>query len=206
MRPSDMDRYQLYISDHPGDTAAIRVYDSMLKRVLLTWQGAVAREMLDSDMLPFCVRAASCHGCDKGLIQRLTLAAAAIGMALDRGGESGRLRRRLASLDRRLSPLHHYIAQMLFSHPDRHFGHEEILCLLTLQNPSSCRVRIQTHLEDLVAWEVVQRVTVGNDRVFYDIDTTPHLHVYDPISGELADAPNVGVVIGDQAALAAPGS
>jgi len=189
-----MDRYQVYITDHPGDIAAVRVYDSLLKRILLTWRGVVAREIIDSGMLPFCVRAVGCHGCDKGMIQKLTLTATAISIALDQGEKPDELRRRLAQLDRRLPAFHQHIARLLFANPGKHFAHEEIVCLLTLQNPCACRERIDTHLDDLVAWEVVQKVVVGGDRVFYDINTEPHLHVFDPVSGELADAPSAGVL------------
>ena len=189
-----MDRYQLYVSDQPGDTASIRVYDGMLKRVLLTWQGAVAREMLDSAMLPFCIRATSCHGCDKALIQKLTLAATAISLALDLGEEAEGLRRRLEKLDRRLSAFHHHIASLLFAHPGKHFAHDEIVCLLTLQNPCICRDRIEAHINDLVDWQVVQRIAVDRDRKFYDVNTEPHLHVFNPRSGELHDAPDNGVL------------
>ena len=189
-----MNRYQLYVADNPGQNPSIRVYDSVLQRVLLTWNGAIAREILDAGFLPYCVRAAGCHGCDKNLVKELTMSAAAISMLLDRGQQDCRLRRRLEDLDLRLPASHHRVAATLFAYPDRHLGHEELICLLTLRDPAVYRGRVERELDDLVAWNVIQRITVSQDKVFYDINTSPHLHVFDAACDELRDAPTDGVI------------
>jgi Fe2+ or Zn2+ uptake regulation protein len=187
-------RYQLFVSDSPGDAATIRIYDSVLKRILLAWQGEVARRLIESHLLRYCAQSASCHGCDKKLVHTLALTAASIAMDLEHRSGHDLLSVRLQELDRHLPAFHTCIANVLFSHPGRHFGHEEVVCLLSLRNPSVCRRQIDDHLDDLVRWQVVQRVAVDRNHVFYDINTTPHLHVYCERRQELFDAPVAGVL------------
>ena len=189
-----IDRYQLYVSDQPGETVAIRVYDGMLKRILLKWQGEIARQLLDSDILPLAARCDGCRRCDKDRVHKLTLAAAAIATALDVGRNADALRQRLDQLKLRLSPFHMHIARLLFTYPDKHFAEEEIICLLTLQTPCVGRRRILLHLDELVRWKLIQRIVVAADRAFYDINTRPHLHVYCRRTHELHDAPSDGVL------------
>lgn len=189
-----MDRYQLFVSNQPGDAVAIRVYDSMLKRIIVKWQGEVARQLLESEVLPCDGKAFGCRRCDKALIRKLTLTAAAIVAAIDTEQSADRLRRRMHDLDIGLTPFHSHIARLLFAYPERHFAHEEVICLLTLQNPSVNQKRIANHLDDLVRWHVIQRIDVGRAHVFYDTNTRPHLHVYCPQAHELHDAPDEGVL------------
>ena len=189
-----MDRYQLFISNPPGKAVAIRIYDGMLNRILLKWQGEIARRLLDADILPYAARCDGCRRCDKDLIHKLTIAAAAIAATLEADDRNEFLQRRLEKLDRRLSGFHAHVASLLFAHPERHFGHEEVVCLLSLNNPCVSRRRIFEHLDDLVRWQVIQRINVDDDHVFYDINTDPHLHIYCRRTHELVDAPRDGVV------------
>lgn len=191
---AETNRYQLYVSDAPGEAAAVRVHDSVLNRILLAWRGAVARRLIDSQLLRFCARSASCHGCDKKLIRELAMTAASIAMSLEHRADVDLLSRRLRELDLRLPALHAHIANLLFAHPERHFAHEEIVCLLSLTRPSLCRRQVDECLDELVRMRVVQRVDVDGAGVFYDIDTRPHLHVYCERTRELFDAPGAGVL------------
>lgn len=189
-----IDRYQLYVSDQPGEAVAIRVYDGVLKRILLKWQGEIARQLLDSNILPLAARCDGCRRCDKDLVHKLTLAAAAIATALDIGRDSDALRQRLDRLQLSLSPFHMHIARLLFSCPEKHLAEDEVICLLTLQNPCVSRRRILLHLDELVRWKVIQKIVVAGDRAFYDINTRPHLHIYCRRTHELHDAPSDGVL------------
>lgn len=91
-----MARYQLHVSDRTGETPAVRIYDNALNRILLSWQGDVAREMLEKGIVPRCKRAAEQLDCDKVLIRELALKAAAISMSLHHNASdkvrSGRVR------------------------------------------------------------------------------------------------------------------
>ena len=189
-----MDRYQLYIVDKEGKSSAIRVYDRLRSRILMMWQGEVARRLIDSSLLVAGPDCGSCQRCDKNLVRRLALAAASIATDIDHKNGADRLLRRLQRLNRDVSPFHAEIAGMLFAYQHRHFAHEEIVCLVTLHNPSICRQRIEDHIDELVQWNVIQRIAVDAGRVFYDINTEPHLHVYCPRKQELHDAPTDGVL------------
>ena len=101
---------------------------------------------------------------------------------------------RLRRLGRRLTKLHERIANVLFARPGWHYAHDDVVCTLALCLPVVGRRRVEQHLDDLVRWLVIQRIVVDTNNVFYDIDTTPHLHVFDARSRELHDAPEAGVL------------
>lgn len=75
-------RYRLSIARVPGGAAALEVHDNVRGCPLLGWQGDVARQMLDSGILPAEYCRAGCHGCDKSLVQRLIMAGAAAEMRI----------------------------------------------------------------------------------------------------------------------------
>ncbi len=78
---------------------------------------------------------------------------------------------------------------MLFDHPGRHLSDQQVTSLLQLQYPSIDGQCVASLLDDLVSWEVIQRVEVDAHRRFYDIDTRPHLHLYCAETDELCVAP-----------------
>jgi len=75
-------RYRLSIARVPGGAAALEVHDNERGCPLLGWQGDVARQMLDSGILPAEYCRGGCHGCDKSLVQRLIMAGAAAEMRI----------------------------------------------------------------------------------------------------------------------------
>ena len=75
-------RYRLSIARVPGGAAALEVHDNVRGCPLLGWQGDVARQVLDSGILPAEYCRAGCHGCDKSLVQRLIMAGAAAEMRI----------------------------------------------------------------------------------------------------------------------------
>ncbi len=103
---------------------------------------------------------------------------------------------RHARLGVRLAGLHKLIARMLFAHPGQHLSAEDVRCLLLVEFPSLALSdhQISTCLADLARWRVIQRIEVDAENVFFDIDTTPHLHVFDPRTRELRDANAQGIV------------
>jgi len=101
---------------------------------------------------------------------------------------------RLKDLGQQLTELHILIARVIFSHPGSHFCEQDVICLLLLEYTSFEEFPITSQLEDLARWNVVQRIEVDADNVFFDINITPHLHLFDPDTRELCDAPLRGVV------------
>lgn len=104
------------------------------------------------------------------------------------------LAQRLKRLERCLVAPHQQIARLLFAYPGNHFSGEEVSCLMLLECPSLEGQRINAQLDDLARWQVIQRIEVDADNVFYDIDTRPHLHLFDAGSRQLSDAPVHGIM------------
>ena len=183
-------RFRLFISDRASPMPAIRVYDSSRQGVLLRWQGEVASHLLKAGNLPLRYLTNGSHDCDKGLLRRLTIAAAALQMKSERqdapeGGDRPH---------RDIPPLHHCVATLLFDHPDHHFAGEEVVCLMALRYPCIAPRHVTRVLGDLVDWNVIQRIAIDAETEFYDLDTRPHLHVYDARARELRDAEVSGVL------------
>lgn len=187
-------RYRLYVSDQPGLPAQIRVYDRALGRVLLKWQGELARRMLDSDGFLDRRLPNGCHDRDKALVRRLVLAAAKLSLLPARNGRSDELERRLRHLGRPIPLLNRKVAAFLYQHPGQHFEESEIVCTLTSDDLFCQAGPIHRALEELVQWDVIQRIKVDEDNVFYDIDTRPHVHVFDARTRALSDVPASGVL------------
>lgn len=78
-------RYSLSVARVPGGATAVEVRDSHRDCPLVGWQGDVARQMLDSGVLPLEYCRVGCHACDKSLVRRLIMAGAAAEMRLDAG-------------------------------------------------------------------------------------------------------------------------
>ncbi len=104
------------------------------------------------------------------------------------------LRQRLQRLQVQIEGPHLHIARMLFKYPGNHFSAAAVLSLMLLEYPVFSRSIITPELDDLAHWSVVQRIEIDADNVFYDINTTPHLHLFDPVTRELRDAPASGFV------------
>lgn len=169
----------------------------MYERRLARWQGRMANRLLVSQTLPERYRASGSHPCDKHLVRRIMMTAAAVGLTSAESDNRpvdirvGRLR---ANRSRR-SGLHDRILELLHGHPSYHFSQHDLICLVGLESPCIDAATIAAHLEDIVRWRLVQRIEVDTDNVFFDINTTPHLHVYDARFRRLLDAPSSGFVI-----------
>ena len=159
---------------------------------MLKWRGEVARRLLALAGLPDRIRTSGSHPCSKKLLKCLSLAAAKIELELSR---SEALSDRLAGLREDIPPAHRRVAEMLFNHPGKHLSEQQVVGVLQLQHPCIDTRCVVPLLDDLVAWNVIQRVEVDARRRFYDIDTRPHLHVYCAGTDELIDAPGLRGVI-----------
>jgi Fe2+ or Zn2+ uptake regulation protein len=104
------------------------------------------------------------------------------------------LDRRLRRLGVNLTGSHRMVATVLFAHPGYHLSRTEVCCLLSLERMPFSREKVVRWLDDLVHWRVIQRIDVTGGHTFYDIDTRPQLHLFDPRTGTLRDGTVQGVV------------
>lgn len=198
--PHPARRYRLRAQRVP--VPRLRVVDLLQDADLADWHGHIAERLLDCGLLPASLAAGGdCYGC-KNLIQRLALLAASESMVtLPSADETDRavptpcsLTRRLRILNLRLSSDEHSIARLLFGHVDRHLSTGDVACLLGLRNAPVTDRRVEAILQALVEKQVIQRLPVHDGPTFYDIDTRPHLHIYDRDSNTLRDADVHGIV------------
>ena len=101
---------------------------------------------------------------------------------------------RLRAREDHRSSLHNQILRLLFAHSGYHFSENDIVCLTKLETPGIDAHRIVKHLGDIVGWRLVQRIEIDPANVFYDTNTSPHLHVYHARNRTLSDAPSDGIV------------
>ena len=216
---TENDRHRLIVEQSPARVVRVRIEDRTNGRTLLEWSGALARHLLQSGALPQAAFRRADYDCDKALIRHLTLTGAAAQLAvdqiaeLDAAGERPRQERRLRPVRSAgdLSPVeqmkerldetgrylpgpHQLVARTLFSRRGEHFSEPEVVCLLSLECPSMRTSLIQACLDDLTTWKVIQRIVIDDENVFYDVDMRPHLHIFDPATRSLIDAPRAGVV------------
>ena len=210
-RPA-LNRYRLHVTARESNAAALSVHDQTLSFPVLEWRGAFARRLLDSNPLSPRDLANGTHGLDKSDLQKLALAAVSIAMSSGPHAHRAQIHRdadvraraelalslRLKRLRIRIPAFHTRVARLLFRYPGKHLLREDAVGMTALEYPSIDRPRIQSLLDDLVRWRVIQRIEAGietgKEHVFYDIDTTPHLHLYRSQTGELDDAPDTGVL------------
>ena len=88
------------------------------------------------------------------------------------------------------------IARLLFAKPGQHFSTQDVACLFLLECPSLVFTegRLAACLDELAYWGVIQRIEVDGENIFYDINTNPHLHVYNSRTRELRDANLQGIL------------
>ncbi len=212
-------RYRLRVQRHPGGSERVRVEDRNSGDVLLEWSGPYARHLLQSGALPNSALRSADYACDKSLIRHLTLTCAAAKLAMGQIAElesvetrpraaprlrpvsamrkpspTERLIERLDECGRRLPGPHLVVAKTLFERQGEHFSESDIVCLMSLECPSMRTSLVHNCLDDLTEWSVIQRIVIDVDNVFYDIDMSPHLHIFDPATRRLTDAPSAGVL------------
>ena len=187
-------RFRLLVDNGSLGPTTLEVVDRGAQHRLAQWRGPIAKRLLESAALPRLFKQSGTHECDKAFVQQLMLAAAVID--LPREITCARRCGPIPCRDRRdddgRSVLHIRLVQMLNAHPGHHFSQDDIVCLTLLENPALNASRIILHLDDIVRWRLVQRIRIDDDHVFYDLDTRPHLHVYDTRRRILMDAPDKG--------------
>ena len=187
--------FVLRITRRAAHDVTITIRHAASQAIVVEWRGETARHLLESQPLKPTLLHENTRALSNAQVKTLTLAAAAMNMAAasECPAATEALKQRLAERGLRLPCLHRRIAAVLFEHPGKHFDQTEATCAVLLQHPMLCEARVSSALDQLAAWSVLQRIEVG-DCVFYDIDTSPHLHVYCERTQQLFDAPLTGVV------------
>ena len=201
-------RYRLHATRTP--TPGLRVIDTFRNAALADWRGAVAERLLSSDLLPASLSAGrDCYAC-KGLVQRLAMLAASEGMKPSRHSVGCKqsetqprrsvdypfcpLEHRLRRLDVCLNREQRRVAELLFKHAGDHLSLSEVTCLLNLDHAPVTNDFVCVLLAELAEKQVIQILSISDGPTFYDVDTRPHLHIYDRASNTLKDACVHGVV------------
>ena len=197
-------RYHIDISGYSSQDPLIFVTDRVRRRTILQWQGAIAGRLLESTALPLASMKNGRHDCDKPLMQRLAMAGAAATSSLA-DGRRRKVESRTGSCTehavvtsesttRRQAVLHGCVVRLLEDFPKQHLAEEDIVCLMQFRMPCVSGTQVKMALDDLAAWKRIQRITVQGGSAHYDLDTRPHLHIYDARTRELRDAPGSGVL------------
>ncbi len=181
-------RYLLQVSGSQTASLSLRVHDLDRNRVILQWNSAIGQRLLASPAAPVGARRNGFFPLTKRGVKRLTLVAMSIRMVLD---APGRRRER-----RRQKPgLHRYVADMLRERAGEHLLAEDIVASVLARLPATDPALVERCLGELVDHGKIQRIAIDAATIFYDADTRAHLHVYDPDSRTLTDAPTQGVIV-----------
>jgi len=198
-------RFRIVLDRCPFGIRTLVVIDRRSGHRMFRWHGNVVDHLVDCGVIESQAPDRAVQLRDKAFVQHLAMAATSARMAVERAEapascaepsapESHALDARLEALGALLDRGQERVARLLFAHPGHHFNRFEICCLLELEQVPVHQRRVDRWLEELVGLGLIQRIEVSADRVFYDIDTRPHLHVYYPGSGELRDAGSEGVI------------
>ena len=168
-------RYRLVVMPCPDSGVRVQVVDCRDGFQVFDWRGYVARHLLNSGELDReQARLCGCYPCTKTKAWHLALVAAAA-----RTVYTG------------LSPLHQRVTGLLLSNPSHHHTADDVGTLLAAECREVAGDALAACLDDLVARNVVQRIDVDAQNVFYDVNTRPHEHVFDPVTRTLADATSI---------------
>ncbi|MEM1439856.1 MAG: hypothetical protein AAF545_15170 [Pseudomonadota bacterium] len=186
---------------------AVSVVHVATRQCMAEWRGEVARQLLVSPAFRHLVDGDGDYPCSQACVHQILLGAAAIEAGLEglhwrrdtalapaanhsevtAGFAPEPLRKRLARARIMLDGDTQFVARLLFDHPGEHFTARDVVCLATLVSPALKPIDVEEALAELAGVGVIQRIAIDNGPVFYDIDTRPHAHHYDPSSGQLRD-------------------
>ena len=197
-------RYRVSVEIRPGHAPKISVTDKHSGRVLLNWRGDVAKKLLDLDAVRRRAQHSRSFDCDKPLLKRLAIAGAAASrqVGVQHGEPKPALPQNVVrkcdapdtQTTSRWSSLHGVLTGLLQEFQKQHLAEEDIVCLMQFRLPCIPRRQVREALSDLADWNHVQQITVPTGAVHYDLDTRPHLHVFDAATQQLRDAPESGVL------------
>lgn len=86
------------------------------------------------------------------------------------------------------------IARVLFARR-QHLSADQVLAMVSADDGEVSKATVYNTLKLFRDKGLVAEVIVDPARVYYDPETAPHYHLFDPSSGELTDIPASGVRI-----------
>lgn len=181
-------RFRISVVQLAWTDPAVRVFDRRDGAALFEWTGAAARRLLARPLLP-PTRSCAVFECDQAFARRLALEAAAAALV-----PAGPAASTTPATDRHPT-YHEHLLSRLRASGEQHFNRRDLVSLVVADCPALDAARVDILLDEFVRRRQLRRIAVDNDNVFYDLDTTAHLHVFDPVTGVLMDAPDDGVVI-----------
>lgn len=187
------DRYSIVTSGPTGFDGSMEIVDRHTGQTLFDWSGPGMVELRSRHpVLKACSTNRELR-CSKAFVRRLALSKTAIDLArskpvANRGAEPSSVR------VCRPDPACGYLALLLRSRPGVHYTLDDVCSLLALKGHCPEARSVLALLEKLCRQGQLQRIAAAPGRVFYDCDTRPHLHIYDPDRNELCDAPATGVI------------
>lgn len=163
--------YQIKIHQLPNGRCALRVARQGASACLLSWNGETARRLIAWAELN------DGQQVSKHRVRELAVAGAAAGRS---EGVISQCAVEKTVKDRR----------------GLHLSEDELVEICLSEYPGLTAESIRKTLLELTRQQKIQRIPVEEHLVFYDADTTAHLHLFDPTSRRLFDAPENGVLVG----------
>lgn len=170
--PPEIERYRLVVLRSEDASPRLQVFDCERGCQMFDWHGYAARYLINEGGLDSIdTRHCGCYPCNKHLVSRLALAAATS-----------------QSMYSKLPDVHRCIARVLTARSSEHLTardvREGILAVSRMESTSD----VDQCLSDLVDWHLLQRIVIDEHNVFYDLNTRPHEHVFDPETRRISDA------------------
>ena len=202
-----MTQYSLVVQERLHGCRRFRAYDRSERCVVFEWQGRMTHSPFVPDRIPRELVEPGVHVCSKATLRHLILAATAAQLVHEescstRGvtkhpweaAANERLSRRAGEINCWPRGVHRTVALALFAHEEAHLRAADVLVLLLADGFFVCLPQVQACLSDLVAAGLIQSIVVKPGFEFYDTNTRPHPHIYDPDTDSLWDIHPRGVL------------
>lgn len=168
----DRERYRLIVLNCLHSGLHIQVIDCARGCQLFDWRGYVARHIVNSgEVGSLGIGRFGDYSCDKNFVCHLALVAAAS-----------------HTIYSKLPTAHRHVAEAMVANSSEHLTAVDLTLLLAVTRTELRQNQVELCLDDLVSWKWIQRVTINQNNVFYDVDTRPHEHVFDPVTRRISDA------------------
>lgn len=186
-------RYRVRMFKSAAGEWSLVAIDTCSDREVLSWVGFRLGRLLEAHPTLWAATERRALYCSKAYIRRLAMDKAALDMAMEPEQRPATDRLTVATSPDRDERV---LLRLLKSHCGQHYTADDVLCLLTLNGYRLTEARASRLLAALAAKGELQEIRLSDGRVFFDCDTRPHLHIFDPVRNELFDAPESGVIEG----------
>lgn len=181
--------WQLEIAREEG-TIALHLRSLGTTALARTWRGRIAHRLLASGALPRDLLAPGRHPCDKNVVRRLLLQAAAMCTHQPPGdaADGTPLRQRLLAHGIRPTQARLLIARALYATPG-HPTADDVWHQIRARGAHCARASVYNTLARMAERGMIKSLPVSPGRTHYDTVTAPHPHLYNVDTGEIRDLP-----------------